>query len=125
MLYHKEKKFFVFHGNLDNSKSVGTNNLIKEFASITTEPEDILTYLGIIKPTQDNKKESNYGQLLEAIPSDLVELYKAIDKKPIDVNEIAKKCNLNLKSIMSKLTMLELEGKIKKLSGNRYIRGDE
>lgn len=125
MLYLKVKKYFVSLGNLSNSKSVGTNNLIKEFANITTEPEDILSYLGFIKPIENNNIEKAKAQIIENIPIDLVDIYKVIDKNPIDVNEISKKSNLDLKSIMSKLTILELEGRIRKISGNRYIRGDE
>ncbi len=125
MHYLKAKKYFVSLGNLSNSKSVGTNNLIKEFAFITTEPEDILSYLGFIKPIENNNIEKAKAQIIENIPIDLVDIYKVIDKNPIDVNEISKKSNLDLKSVMSKLTMLELEGRIRKISGNRYIRGDE
>ena len=33
----------------------------------------------------------------------------------------SKKSNLDLKSVMSKLTMLELEGRIRKISGNRGV----
>ena len=61
----------------------------------------------------------------ENIPIELLNIYKIINKKPIDVNEIIKKSSLDLKSVMSKLIMLELDGKIKKIAGNRYIRGDE
>ena len=125
MHYLKAKKYFVSLGNLSNSKSVGTNNLIKEFAFITTEPEDILSYLGFIKPIENNNIEKAKAQIIENIPIDLVDIYKVIDKNPIDVNEISKKSNLDLKTVMSKLTMLELEGRIRKISGNRYIRGDE
>lgn len=125
MHYLKAKKYFVSHGNLSNSKSVGTNNLIKEFANITTEPEDILSYLGFIKPIENNNIEKAKAQIIENIPIDLVDIYKVIDKNPIDANEISKKSNLDLKSVMSKLIMLELEGRIRKISGNRYIRGDE
>lgn len=125
MHYLKAKKYFVSLGNLSNSKSVGTNNLIKEFAFITTEPEDILSYLGFIKPIENNNIEKAKAQIIENIPIDLVDIYKVIDKNPIDANEISKKGNLDLKSVMSKLTMLELEGRIRKISGNRYIRGDD
>ena len=57
------------------------------------------------------------------IPKEYIEIYKVISENPIDVTEIAKKSNTDLKTVMSKLTMLELEDKIKKVAGNRYIRG--
>lgn len=101
---------------------MGTNNLIKEFASITTEPADVLSFLGV---TNKNDIEQNQIRVEDMLPNDLAYIFKHIDKNPIDINEIAIKCNLDLKSVMSKLTMLELDGKIKKIAGNRYVRGDE
>ena len=72
MLYLKVKKYFVSLGNLSNSKSVGTNNLIKEFAFITTEPEDILSYFGFIKPIENNNIEKAKAQIIENIPQILL-----------------------------------------------------
>ena len=42
----------------------------------------------------------------------------------ININDIAKKSLLELREVSSKLTMLELDGKVVKLPGNMYIRGD-
>ncbi len=110
--------FFVFLGSLDNNKSIGTNNLIKEFAQLVTEPKDILKKYGLIG-TEQNKCQID--ETLN-IPEEYREIYKIITEKPIEINEIARKLEQDLKEVMQKLTMLELEGKIKKISGNRYIR---
>ena len=48
--------FFAFPGSLDNNKSIGTNNLIKEFAQIVTEPKDILKKYGLINTKQTEIK---------------------------------------------------------------------
>ena len=42
----------------------------------------------------------------------------------MEINQILKLIKIDLKDLMTKLTMLELSGKIKKISGNRYVRGD-
>ena len=117
---HKEKTFFAFHGSLDNNKSTGTNNLIKEFAQIVTEPNDILKKYGLINIKQTELK---IDETLD-IPVEYRDIYKAITKKPIELDDIVRKTCIDLKEVMQKLTMLELEGKIKKISGNRYIRGE-
>ena len=117
--------FFVFHGNLENSKSVGTNNLIKEFAEIVTSPDDILMKYGIIEKTDEiDKLEENINDEYD-IPKEYKEVYKVIKKDPIEINQILKLIKIDLKDLMIKLTMLELSGKIKKISGNRYVRGDD
>ena len=41
----------------------------------------------------------------------------------ISINDIVKLSHRSLKEVMAKLTILELEGKIQKISGNRYKRG--
>lgn len=117
--------YFAFLGSLDNPKSVGTNNLIKEFAQIVTTPEDILLHYGLIEKTNENLDDINHINKIDNVPKEYIDIYTLITKKPIDINEIAKKSKLDLKSVMSKLIMLELEGKIKKIAGNRYIKGDE
>ena len=42
MPQNKEKKFLQFHGNINNSSSQRTNDMIKEGAKIVTNIEDIL-----------------------------------------------------------------------------------
>ena len=45
--------------------------------------------------------------------NEYLDIYKLITNNPIDINDIVKRANIDLKTAMSKLTMLELEGKIK------------
>lgn len=115
--------FFVSHGSLDNPKSMGTNNLIKEFAEIVTEPEDILKKYEIIASKIEETNLSLIGENID-IPEEYKKIYQFIGKTPISIDELIRKSKLNLKEVMQKLTMLELEGKINKISGNRYIRGE-
>lgn len=111
---------FCIPGSLDNPKSIGTNKLIKEFAKIATEPEDIINNYNFL-----NKIEENQNILIsEQISEEYRDIYRFITDIPININEIAKKSSLELKEISSKLTMLELDGKIQKLPGNMYIRGE-
>ena len=100
--------FFVFLGNLGNSKSLGTNNLIKEFAHIVTTPEDILVKYGFLEPCKDYMDKAKDTNQVDNIPKEYVDIFKVITEEPI----------------VSRLTMLELEGKIKKVAGNRYVKGD-
>lgn len=114
--------FFAYHGNLDNSKSVGTNTLIKEFAKIATCPEDIIINYSFLHKNENITENNTYIE--EDILPEYIDIYKVITEKPIDINDIAKCVNMKLKELMPKLTMLELEGKIIKVQGNRYKRTD-
>ena len=50
------------------------------------------------------------------------DIYTLINNQPIDINEIIRQSKINSKEVMSKLTMLELEGKIKRVYGNKYVK---
>ena len=111
---------FCIPGSLDNPKSIGTNNLIKEFAKIVTSPKDVINNDNFL-----HKIEVNSNTLVkEQIPEEYKKIYSLITDIPININDIAKKSLLELREVSSKLTMLELDGKVVKLPGNMYIRGD-
>ena len=84
---------------------MGTNNLIKEFAKIVTSPKDVINNYNFL-----HKIEVNSNTLVEEqIPEEYKKIYSLITDIPININDIA---------------MLELDGKVVKLPGNMYIRGD-
>lgn len=119
MAQRQGRDVFCIPGSLDNPKSIGTNNLIKEFAKIAISPEDIINNYIFL-----HKKEANQNILnVEEVPEEYREIYNLITEVPININEITKKCHLELKEVSSRLIMLELDEKIVKLPGNMYIRG--
>ena len=144
-----------FHGSLDNPKSKGTNNLLKEIAKIATDPQDIIQNYDFLHKVEDRiqkfdkedafkefEKETSmkifqrfeeeksmnifqeYNQKAE-LDENLRSIYKIITNNPIDINTIAKKSNFSTKDVMQKLTMLELQGMIKRTSGGRYVRKED
>lgn len=120
MAQRQGRDVFCIPGSLDNPKSMGTNNLIKEFAKIAISPENIINNYNFL-----HKKEVTQNILnVEEVPKEYREIYSLITEVPININEITKKCHLELKEVSSRLTMLELDEKIVKLPGNMYIRGD-
>ncbi len=121
----------LFHGSLDNSKSVGTNNLIKEFAKIATKPKDIIKNYEFLHKVENKiqrvNKETSIDEFQKNNKENEMEeeekcIYKIITDNPVDINSIAKLSTLNAKDVMQKLTMLELQGKIKRTAGGRYIK---
>lgn len=109
--------YIASHGSLDNLKSIGTNNLIKEGAKIVVTPEDIITnYAFLHKVNEFNNKI----EVEDDIEDEYKPIYNAIRKDAMDLNDIAKQTKLTLSEVISKLTMLELEGKVKKVAGNKY-----
>lgn len=111
---------FCIPGSLDNPKSIGTNNLIKEFAKIVTSPEDVINNYDFLHKVEVIKNTLSKEQ----VPEEYRKIYGLITDIPININEIAKKSLLELREVSAKLTMLELDGKVVKLPGNMYVRGD-
>lgn len=116
----QSRDVFCIPGSLDSPKSVGTNRLIKEFAKIATCPKDIINNYNFLYKKQINKNILK----VEEVAEEYKKIYNVITYEPININEIAKKTKVELRDVSSKLTILELDGKVKKLPGNMYIRGD-
>lgn len=111
------KEVFCLPGSLDNSKSIGTNKMIKDGAKLVTSVEDITQNYNFLKKTFVLDKV----QIVE-VAEKYKDVFELISDVPVDFEELVKKSNLKVNDLMSKLTMLELENKIERLSGNRFIR---
>ena len=72
------------------------------------EPDDILQYYKI----QENI----------SVPEEYEEIYNLVNIQPISANEICKITGKKISEIMQMLFMLELDGYIKCVAGNKYIK---
>lgn len=115
--YTKEqrKPLFCIPSNLGETKSVGTNNLIKEGAILTTSVNDIFEELDIKKRLREEIVEPNIK-----VDKKYEIVYNVLENMPITVDEISKKTKLDVSQTNHILTMLEIEGLIKCYPGNEY-----
>ena len=111
------KKVFCIPRNIGEKNGVGTNNLIKKGAKLVTSPNEIMDELEI-----NYNKEENFEIEHKEVKEEYLKVYNYIENIPININELIKKCGLNISEINRILTMLELEGNIKTLPGNEYVR---
>lgn len=109
---------YAVPGNVNSKLSEGTNDLIKQGATLISTYKDVINALGI-KEEQNKENLTNYGIDL-ASEEKLV--YDCISFEPITVNNLVIKLNINLQKIQYILTMLELKEYIQRLPGQRYIR---
>lgn len=109
---------FALPGNITSQFSEGTNELIKQGAFLITSADDVLNILGIEKKKENTINNKNFSSLLA--PEEKL-VYDCISFEPISVDEIIIKTNIVVKNVQSLLTMLELKGLIKKISGQKYI----
>ena len=107
------KKVFCIPSNLDRTKGIGTNNIIKEGANLITCTNDILEELNLEKIQENNERKI-------IIPPEYINIYNAIESEATNINIICKKLKTDISQINASLMLMELEGYIKSLPGNYY-----
>ena len=71
-----------------------------------------------------NVKEENNNSLKTQIKvsKKYKEVYDILQDQPLNTNEICKKLNLTVNEVNSKLLFMEMEGLVKRVAGNSYIK---
>ncbi len=145
-------------GNIDRPSSQGTNQLIKDGATLITETEDILRALGMIvlPPRQEDQRafdldwvggdgaaadappintteegvaagsrraaDSNRARRMGALPQSQQRLLDELSLTPRHIDAIASAAGLTATEAGVEMTLLELQGHVRRLPGNNYIR---
>ncbi len=107
----QQKDLFCIPNKLGESLGAGTNMLIKQGANLVTTPEDILDFYNI----EENNEQT-------PIDEEYKEIYNLIGEMPISTNEISKLTKRPIEKVIEITTMLELQGLIKSIPGNKYIK---
>ena len=109
---------YALPGPVNSELSSGCNRLIQQGAGILLSPEMLLDEWNLPVP-KPGDGESENKKMLET-PENLV--YSCLDLYPKDVDRLAKETELSARELISVLVSLELQGYIKELSKNHYIR---
>lgn len=118
--FEQNKNVFCLPRNIGDLKGVGTNELIQKGAKLVTNPQEILKEFGIIESysSMDIKTKS---ELLK-IKKEYKLIYQHISYVPKNIEYLTIKSGLTIVELHQKLVMMELEGYIKSLPGNNYVR---
>lgn len=108
---------FAVPGNITSAHSMGSNNIIKDGAEVLLSADDILNYYNIKKTEKKSRKKPELS-----LDKSEKSVYDYIDLVPQSIEELAVKTGMGTSELQSTLTMLELEGAVQKLSGQRYVR---
>lgn len=108
------RELFVIPGNITSPQSFGTNDLINEMPDcFTISPEQILKRLNI---TQKNSTPKQTIQL----DMQSQQIVNCLQNGEMHFDQICEKVGQSASTVASTLTMLEILGLVKKLSGNFY-----
>lgn len=115
--YAKEqnKNVYCLPSNLGVKNGVGTNTLIAKGSKILLSENQILEELNIKVKSINNSKS-------KPIKKEYKEIYKTLTNMPKNINEIIRESKILSSEVFQLLTIMELEGLIKSLPGNKYVK---
>jgi len=122
------KSVFCLPRDIGNTRGGGTNELIKRGAKLVTEARDILKEFGIENIKNNEKENAEEEKTQEEIqeeiiiPKEYIEIYQLISYTPQNIQYFARRSGLKIAEVTQKLIMLELQGYIKSMPGNYYVR---
>jgi DNA processing protein len=113
-------------GSIHNPLARGCHRLIKDGAALVETVEDVLAALGV-SGLESATKPAADGAAFAKIPagaldSDAEMLLNALGFEPADLDRLVERTGLAASSVISKLQLLELEGRVESLAGGRYSR---
>ena len=129
------RELFAVPGDVNKERSVGTNNLLKEYAVAVTSARDIVDYysFGFSEVTKIRQRQKIKGietqKYIEEKPkkydySDLTEEEKHIitnvSQEPISFDGLLEATGVPADKLTSIITMLEIKGKIKTHPGKKF-----
>jgi len=116
------REVFALPGSIHNPMARGCHQLLRDGAKLVETVDDIMTELapltGHLKQitTESTQKEVDVANEDE----EYVKLRKNLGHDPIGIDELVVRSGLTIDQVSSMLLILELDGKIEKLSGGRY-----
>lgn len=112
------KEVFALPGNINSIFSQGTNKLIKDGAKLVTSIDDIIEEVYELqqKLIVNEEKETDCSQL----SSLELKVFELIEEGPVHCDSIAFTTGLDISTVYSVLTILELKGMIKELTGGIF-----
>jgi DNA processing protein len=113
-------------GSIHNPLARGCHRLIKDGAALVETVDDVLAALGHAGLAGCAKSAVDMSNAAEnpngVLDSDAEMLLNALGFEPADLDRLVERTGLAAQSVISKLQLLELEGRVESLAGGRYSR---
>ena len=129
------REVFAVPGAIDASGSRGTHRLLKEGAKLIEGVDDILEEIlpqlqgaGLVPPAAHPSPEAIPGAMtsdgagLESLSERERLVFSALAGAPVDVNTLVHATGLTVQEVITVLLQLELNGLVRQMPGNRYLR---
>lgn len=107
-----KKDLYTFPGDISDKNLAGNNYLLTIGAKCILSFEDLIKYF---------PNFTSEVSVPPQIPEEYTEIYNALSSNPIQINILSKKLNLSVQNLKSTLTLMEMDGFVKKLPNENYI----
>jgi DNA processing protein len=113
-------------GSIHNPRARGCHRLIKDGAALVESVDDVLAALGVSRLESATDRASVARDPAKipqgTLDSDAEMLLNALGFEPTDLDRLVERTGMSARSALSKLQLLELEGRVETLAGGRYSR---
>jgi DNA processing protein len=116
------REVFAIPGSIHNPLSRGCHQLIRQGAKLVEAAEDIVSELATLAGHLLEEMAAPTLPTVKSVDADeeYVKLLNTLGHDPVTIDELVERSGLTIDQVSSMLLILELEGKIEKLSGGRY-----
>jgi len=120
------REVFAVPGPIDSPTSLGPHRLIQEGAKLVQDVEDIIQELTAWKQAPGPlfapaSRVAEAAAPTRPLPED--SLLPLLGSEPMQLEELVQASHLPVKDVLTRLTLLELQGLVKELPGKCYVLG--
>lgn len=119
MALEQGRDVYALPGPVTSPLSQGCHRLIREGAGILITPEELIRELHLEK----EKRLRNLDQKKKVLEKHENIVYSCLDLYPKGVQALVEETGLRPEQVLRELISLELDGKVKEISKNQYVRG--
>ena len=117
------REVFAIPGNIWNKYSRGTHKLIRQGAKLTAGVEDIIEEIESLREMclSGQKEQINIPEE-SGLSTEEQHVYDTMSGEPLYIDDISQNSKINVSLLASVLMGLEMKGRIKQLSGKRFMK---
>ncbi len=109
----ERRKIYCVPGPINSNVSVGTNQLIKEgLAKMVTAVEDII---------EGQRNKHSQMDLFGQMSAEEKNIASELSREPMTADELSKSLKIEISSLLTKLSMMEMQGIVEEQGGKYYL----
>ena len=115
----QDREVVAVPGNIFSPASQGTNKLIRCGAHPVTSKQDLEEILNL---TPESNSSTNNNTPSEPTDPTEKQIFQCLNHSPVHINYIAQESGLDITTINSKLSLMEIKGAVKNVGGMKFVK---